>query len=256
MASLIRKRPLLTFFVLAYVFSWLMIALIPVSFAFALLALFGPALAAVIVSYLTEGSGGVGSLFAQLKIWRVGAVPYVLAIGVPLLVAVGAQVIHAIAFGGQIGVPSGTELPLIAVLAVLVIGEEIGWRGFALPRLQQKFSSVFTSLILGVAWAAWHLANGTIPGLQHYWTGFPAFLLFVVGQTFFFTWLWNRSGGSLLLAWLLHASINVSLALFSFGDQVQQWWLGGAIFGVLAVLRVLAPGAAWYPAAREPQSSA
>jgi membrane protease YdiL (CAAX protease family) len=136
MTSLIRSHPLFVYFFIAYVCSWTLVALVPVSFAFALLALFGPSFAAVLVTSVTGGRRGLAALFQRLTIWRVGVVWYVLAIGVPLLVAVIAQLAHAVLVGGPIGMSVGTPLPLMIILALLVVGEEIGWRGFALPRLQ------------------------------------------------------------------------------------------------------------------------
>ena len=224
------------YFVIAYTASWATVALIPVSFVFALVALFGPALAASLVTAATEGRPGVRKLLSRLTVWRIGIVPYALAIGVPLVIAVTTQVVHSIIVGGTLGVTSGTLLPLTAILALLVVGEEIGWRGFALPRLLTRFGGLAASLILGTLWAGWHPANATIPGWQSYWYGFPAFLVFVVGQTVFFTWLWNRTLGSLLLMCILHAMVNVSRRLFFVGDQVEQWWLYGAGYAVLAVV--------------------
>ena len=216
---------------------------IPVSFIFALLALFGPALAAVLVTSVADGRRGVADLLRRITIWRVGLVWYVLAIGVPVCVAVVAQVTHALLVGGQIGMRISTPPPLMVVLALLVIGEEIGWRGFALPRLQDRFTSLTASLILGSLWACWHLANATIPGLESYWSNFPSFLFFVLGQTIFFTWMWNRTAGSLLLMWILHAAVNTSVSLFFVGDQAQEWWFaGGALAAVaIVVLRVDGP---------------
>jgi membrane protease YdiL (CAAX protease family) len=242
MKWLIMKYPLAVYFGLAYAFSWAMVALIPVSFVFALLALFGPALAAIIVTAATDGRRGVVEQLRQLTIWRVGVVAYALVIGVPLVIAVTAQVVHSIVFGGAIGITAGTSIPLTVMLAVLVVGEEIGWRGFALPRLVARFGGLGASLVLGTLWAGWHLANATIPGLESYWYGFPAFLCFVVGQTIFFTWLWNRTGGSLLLMWILHAMVNVSGSVFFVGDQVQQWWLSGAGYALVAVILVVLYG--------------
>jgi membrane protease YdiL (CAAX protease family) len=153
MHSFVRTHPLMTYFVLAYVLSWTMVALIGLSFVFALAALFGPALAAVLVTAASDGRRGVVDLFRRLTIWRVSLAWYVLAIGVPLLVAVVAQVVNARTFGGPIGMTVNTPLPLTAILALLVVGEEIGWRGFALPRLQARYSGLTASLILGAVWA-------------------------------------------------------------------------------------------------------
>jgi len=242
MTSFIRAHALVVYFVLAYVLSWTMVALVPVSFIFALLALFGPALAAVLVTSVTDGRQGVAHLFRRLTLWRVGLVWYVLAIGIPLLVAVVAQVAHALVFGGPTGMSVSTPLPLTLMLALLVIGEEIGWRGFALPRLQDQYNGLAASLILGSVWACWHLANATIPGLESYWSSLPAFLFFVLCQTIFFTWLFNRTAGSLLLAWILHAAVNTSISLFFVGDQAQEWWFAGGALAVVAIVVLIVDG--------------
>ena len=242
MTTFIRDHALLVYFVLAYLFSWTMVALIPVSFVFALLALFGPALAAILVTSVSDGRRGLHDLFRRLTIWRVGVVWYALAIGVPLLVAMFAQAAHALVVGGPIGMSASTPLPLMLILALLVVGEEIGWRGFALPRLQHRYNGLAASLILGTVWACWHLANATIPGLEAYRSSFPAFLFFVLGQTIFFTWMWNRTAGSLLLVWILHAMVNTSINLFFVGDQAQEWWFAGAALAVVAMVVLLADG--------------
>ena len=120
-----------------------------------------------------------------------------------------------------------------------MVGEEIGWRGFALPHLQARFGGLGASLILGLLWTAWHLINATIPGLERYWYAFPAFALFVIAQTILFTWIANHTRASVLLAWLFHAAINVAGSRFAIGDPVRQWWLSAALFGI-AALAVLA----------------
>ncbi len=97
-------------------------------------------------------------------------------------------------------------------------------------------------MILGVLWAGWHLANATIPGLQYYLYGFPAFLFFVVAQTVLFTWLFNHTRTSMLLAWIFHAWINISNSLFFVGDQMTQWWLVGTGFALVAIVVLLVEG--------------
>jgi membrane protease YdiL (CAAX protease family) len=128
------------------------------------------------------------------------------------------------------------------ILAVLVIGEEIGWRGFALPRLQSRHNNLTASLILGVLWAAWHLPNALIPGLDYYFYAFPAFLIWVVAMTVLFTWLAIHTQGSVLIAWIFHASINTTLAIIFIGDTVRQWWLSAAVYAVAALIIVIVNG--------------
>ena len=173
--------------------------------------------------------------------WRAGWVWYGVAIGLPVALAVAVQALHVMLGGALVSGP-GDPLALIAILALLVVGEEIGWRGFALPRLQARLGGLGASVVLGVLWAAWHLANTTIPGLERYWDAFPAFALFVVAQTVLFTWIANRTHGSVLLAWLFHAAINVAGSRFAIGDPVQQWWLSAAVFGAVALVVLVVEG--------------
>lgn len=240
--SFVKRHALTTYFVLAYAFSWAMVALVPVSFAFALLALFGPALAAIIVTGVTVGRAAVVALLRRAVQWRVNWVWYVVAIGLPFVVAGAALVIHSLWTGAPIAISTGTPIPLLIILAVLVIGEEIGWRGFALPHLQLRYNSLVASLILGVFWAGWHLANATIPGLEYYLYDFPAFLFFVLAQSVLFAWIVNHARGSVLLAWIFHASINISNSLFYLGDQLTQWLLVGAGFALVALIVTLVEG--------------
>jgi uncharacterized protein len=243
--AFLKRHPLVTFFVVAYAITWALVPLVSVSFAFPVLGLFGPALSAIVVTAITEGTSGVKALLGRVIHWRVGWPWYVVAAGLPFVLMLAVLGLHRL-LGGTVAAGPGDPPALIAMLALLVVGEEIGWRGFALPRLQVRFGGLGASLILGAVWAAWHLVNATIPGLERYWYAFPAFALFVIAQTVLFTWIANHSRGSVLLAWLFHAAINVAGSRLAFGDGVRQWWLSAAVFGVVAliVLVVLGPNLA------------
>jgi membrane protease YdiL (CAAX protease family) len=154
------------------------------------------------------------------------------------LVVLGAHLLLGGSFTFQFGDVAVASL----VLAVLVVGEEIGWRGYALPRMQARFGSLSAAVLLGALWAAWHLVNVLIPGLEYYGYAFPAFLIYVVSLSVLFAWIANGTGGSLLVAWLFHASVNLSGAIFSIGDQARYLWLGGIAFGVTALIVVLLTG--------------
>jgi uncharacterized protein len=234
MTALIKRNPLVTYFILAYAFAWILVLLATkISLGFAFLALFGPAAAALIVTGVTEGRSGIKHLLAKVVQWRVGWIWYVVAIGLPFVLA---AIVWWLA-----GMPSRTlqSISLTLILAALVIGEELGWRGFALPRLQERFSPLVSSLILGTLWAAWHLPNALIPGLSYYVSAFPQFLIYVVAMGVLFTWLFNNTRGSVLLAWVFHAAINASGAFFAIGDNVRQWVLSGIVYGVVAILVVM-----------------
>ena len=240
--AFVKRRPLIAFFVLAYAITWALVPLVSISFAFPVLGLFGPALAAIAVTATTEGGSGVKALLSCVVRWRVGWLWYVVAIGLPIALGLAGIGLHRLV-GGETSSGPGDPLVLIGILALLVVGEEIGWRGFALPRLQARVGALGASLILGVLWAAWHLANTAIPGLERYGYGFGAFALFVVAQTVLFTWIANHTRGSVLLAWLFHAAINVAGSQFAIGDPVRQWWLSGAVFGVAALVVLVFQGA-------------
>jgi len=89
-------------------------------------------------------------------------------------------------------------------------GEEIGWRGYALPRLMERFGFGGAGVLLGVIWAVWHLPLFFIPGGDTYGQSFPLYLLQVTALCVAMTWLYVHTNGSLLLAMLMHSAVNQS----------------------------------------------
>ena len=239
--AFVNRYSLIIFFVLAFALTWPLVPLASVSLALPVLGLFGPALAAIVVTAITEGRPGVKTLLGRVVQWRAGWRWYAIALGLPIAAALAVLEIHKL-MGGVVPRGEGDPPALIATLALLVVGEELGWRGFALPRLQARLGGLGASLVLGGLWAAWHLANSTIPGLERYLYDFPAFLLYVIAQTILFTWLANYTRGSVLLAWLFHAAINTSGSLFAIGDPVRAWWLSAAVFGIVALMVLVVEG--------------
>ena len=243
LASFIKRHPLVAYFILAYALAWMLIPLVvSVSVAFGLLALFGPAIAAIIVTGVVEGRSGVKQLLRRAVQGRAGLKWIAIAAGLPLLVSATVVVLNAVLLGKPIAIVPNEAPVFTLIIGLLVIGEEIGWRGFALPRLQERFNSLTASLILGGLWAAWHLPNAFIPGLGFYLTAFPVFLVYVVSMTVLFTWLANCTRGSVWIAWLFHAAINVSGGFLFIGDNERQMWLGTIVFAAAALIVVLVHG--------------
>src|SRR5262245_49328835 len=191
-----RKRPLLSFFVLTFAITWGLGACFAL-FPDRLVALFGPisntnplfyvavyapSLSALIVTAYADGIGGLRQLLSRLLRWRVSILWYfIVLLGMPALM-VGSAVLTAWFSGEHFDFTKGhKELALYFVLLSLVrdpgpLGEELGWRGFALPRLLQRHSALTASLILGLIWGIWHLPAFFLSGLPQNQLSLPAFL--------------------------------------------------------------------------------
>ena len=194
---------------------------------------FAPSLMAVTLIGVSEGRRGLREVARRMLIWRVGVGWYMLVLAVP-----AAIVLAAIQVGWVFGTAapdfanppirmllavSETAVPLWVLLLPIFLqqlvfgsamGEEMGWRGYALPRLQARHSALRASLLLGTIWGLWH-----VPRLWVQYEG-PAglpFVWFVLGSVLgtvataiMFTWVWNSTRGSLLLVLLFHAAYSVS----------------------------------------------
>ena len=229
---LLARHPLLAYFVLAFACSWLItlpallsqngFGLLPFAVPFApfqTLGAFGPLLAAFVVTAAADGRAGINHLLRRIVRWRVGVGWYLLALGGYLLFdpLVGLIVPTTGAVGAFLEKwPLLFTLYLPALLTsdlLNAIGEETGWSGFALPRLQTKFGPLLGATILGVVWSAWHLpAFFVVAGLGPFSPiGFVIFVLLTTFTRILWTWVYNRTGGSVLIASLLHAASNANL---------------------------------------------
>jgi membrane protease YdiL (CAAX protease family) len=227
----LRCHPLAAFFVLVYAISWglslfaargvLPFAVPPVvALAGGLLYHFGPALAGIAVAAALAGRAGVKGLLRPLGRWRVGIGWYLFIALYPLVLRLTAVGLGRI-FGGpapvlfdshSLGLPAGNPLALalpvfLSTLILTGVAEEIGWRGFALPRLQDRFSALVSSLILAALWAPWHYNPLNYPGIR---AVIPWHIPAVLAMTILMTWVYDNTGGSLLIAVLFHAFSNFS----------------------------------------------
>jgi membrane protease YdiL (CAAX protease family) len=219
------KGSVALFFILAYIYTWtlhLAILLLGLTFTFDitspsmllyLVGILGPLASAIFVTARSEGMAGVKKLLKSALRWRFNPVWYIFAIFViaSLMFADIAFHIKAIPTPSQwIGFP----LLLIAGQLWVVIGEEYGWRGFALPRLQNLIGSLGASLALGFLWASWHLPMFFIPGSPQYTDSFfymfPIYVLIVTFWSIIMTMLYNRANGSVLVCMIFHASLNIA----------------------------------------------
>ncbi len=221
-----KKRPLLTFFLIAFGLSWGLgwaysalpiqtrgrIGEVTETHPLYYLATYTPAISAVIVLAVTQGRAGLGAYFRRFLHWRVGWRWYaVVFLGVPSLsllallinLAAGDR-LPPLTFGNWIN-----YIPIMAFLLTLSPVEELGWRGYALPHLQTRFSAFTSSLILGGLWGLWRLPAYDISGLTENLTEFLLFFLTTIFYSILMTWVYNNTGGSLPLAIFFRWMTNI-----------------------------------------------
>lgn len=247
MKEFLRQHPLPIFFLLAFAGFWAFLALNRVPqfhFWAPFLGVFAPAVAALSMTGADEGETGVRQLLSKLGAWRVPPQWYVVAIGLPLaqaLLAIGL----AAAFHKYKGISIEAMRPVLPatwVFFLFAAGEELGWRGYALPRLFVRWRALYASLILGALHSAWHWPlilpshglMGDLPLLP--WTAA------VVTEAIVFTWLYLGTRGSVLLVVLYHGMVNACMLLFNAIDAGWMPWIKSGICIVTGAVLLLASG--------------
>ncbi len=255
MKVLLKNHPVASFYVLAFLFSWL--GWVPqalqargmfpfdhpaLTILFTLLGGGGPTFAAIILMLILKGKSGPGELFAALGNFRAGWAWYLVAfLGMPLITAV------ALSAGWLFGQPlpdfAGfawvSILPMFIGMAIWNVWEEIGWRGFALPRLQEKHSALITSIVMSILWTLWHLPLLLNPSNPMSGLALGGEFLFSFGLTVIYTWLYNNTQGSLFFVTVFHAMSNtVAAVLLDRGVFVSSYL---AVVGVTFAAGVIIP---------------
>lgn len=238
MRAFLKQHRLAAFFVLAFALSWYPWILALLRGRTSGPNPLGPLVAAIIVTAIACGRGGLREFFSRLVRWRVGARWYAIIFATPVLICLVAVTLTlCFVSRGQMGALSierMREVPerFLFILLFIGLGEEPGWRGFALPQLQTRHSPLRASLILAPLWTLWHLP---LIGNEFPWPIVAPFILSVFGATFMLTWIFNRTRGSVLAPMLFHATVNTVGAglifpLFSGGTLVLLWWIYGAVW--------------------------
>src|SRR5215204_6873384 len=224
--SLVRRHPLITFFVLAYALTWILESPLVFlgdsvsdtqSLVLVILASNVPSALGIVLTAIVLGRGALRKLLGQLLIWRVDVRWYLVMILGPVALAGGAVALNTLLGGPALSL----GMPLLGVAFFLAfsifpgsaLGEEIGWRGYALPRLQARRSALSASLIIGPIWALWHLPLWLTGDPVRTPTLYAAFVVSVIALSVILTWVYNSTGGSLLMVVLLHATYNLPMTL-------------------------------------------
>jgi membrane protease YdiL (CAAX protease family) len=180
------------------------------------LGTFAPAVVALWLTARADGRAGTHALLRRVFLGQVGAQWYAFAIGYMIAIKLTVALAHRVITGAW---PRfGAEAWYVIVVAIAIstpvqAGEEIGWRGYALPRLAARFGFARSSVLLGVIWALWHLPLFFVPGIDMYGQSFTTWALGVTALSVAFTWLYAHTKGSLLLVMLMHSAVNQTLGI-------------------------------------------
>jgi membrane protease YdiL (CAAX protease family) len=210
------------FFVLTYAVTWTFFISVaaaaiptrrPLGALMVLLGAFAPSLVALWLTARAEGGTGIRALLGRVLQWRVGAQWYLFAVGYIPAIKLTVALVHRVATGAwpRFGTEPWYVIPVaIAFSTPFQAGEEIGWRGYALPRLAARFGLARASVLLGLIWACWHLPQFFIPEVDTYGQSFFVYVLQVTALAVAMAWLYAHTNGSLLLVMLMHAAVNNS----------------------------------------------
>jgi membrane protease YdiL (CAAX protease family) len=247
-------RALVAFFALAYALSWSWA--IPLAAAHLVVrrgegwpthypSLLGPAIAAVVITAWTMGRPGVRDLLARMARWRVplrwwlAALSPAAFLGLALtaMAAAGKPLPSVADFGRFSGTPAiGLVGVLLLITFVGALGEETGWRGYALPQLQRRFSPLTSSLIIAVLWFGWHLPQFFVIATYRDFgpVQYVGMFLGLTCGAVVLTWLYNRSGGSILLVIVWHGLYN-----FVSGTQAATGLLAAVVSTLVMIQGVV-----------------
>ncbi|HEX7963985.1 MAG TPA: type II CAAX endopeptidase family protein [Candidatus Saccharimonadales bacterium] len=212
---------------------------------------YASSLAAILTAWLVRGAGGLGPLLRQVLVWRVSLGWYALALLMPLALVFAAVFLYVLGggkvSGAWLAVPASGDIGgMIGPLIAGALGEEIGWRGFAQRLLQQRFTVLTASLLVGLFWATWHLWPIIAPGGHVHATSLEVFETYarLIATAVLYGWIFARTK-SVLLPMLAHAGHNIAV------DLVPSALLNGTavpllitiLYGAVAIAVIVArPG--------------
>jgi len=245
----VSRHEVALYLVLAYAISWSIWPLVLLNPESSPLVPFGPGLAAVLVAFMAGGRRELMELLRQLGRWRVNAGWYGIALGLPLAITAAALGAAAATAGAQVPRWEPSDVLQVAgtlLVTVVIVGlfEELGWRGFLLPRLQRERDALWAALLVGLAWLPWHLPElVSDPGQRP----LAQFVIYVLAQSVLLAWLYNSTQASLPIVILFHAAFN-SFAKFFLSEldgsaKTVAWWTLAALTALAAVAVVRYAGA-------------
>lgn len=252
----LKKHEIIVYLIMTFLFTWIfwIIAFTSSSSSlngfFRITGSFMPSIMSIIFTGYYNGSNGIKKLFKKFTIWKVNPLFYVfvfsytaMSIYIPSFICSIIGINYKICINNHI---SSFQLTspltiLICFFAVMIfggpVGEELGWRGFLLPKLQKKVNPLISSIILGIIWTCWHIPMFYfhVPG---YDISFISYLLETIWLTILFTWLYNNTKGSLLIIILYHSIDNFVMAI-CFNDFMTHFNIYSITFWIIRLIVLL-----------------
>lgn len=212
---------------------------------------FGPSVAALVVVVGFGSRKDRRDWLARSLNWRIGWRWFALAFLAPPVLMLSALAIHAVSGGALPMMPAFDNMPMIIAnfgLVLLIggpLGEEFGWRGYAMPALTARMNWRAASLIIGLLWGLWHLPLFQTVGTVQSQMPMAVFMLNILAGSVLFGWLWNRTGGSVLPAMVLHTSLNGWAGILIFAPSAtttgQPFGIVTGLMTIIAVALLVTP---------------
>lgn len=235
----IKRSPLIAYFVFVFGIEWLLF--------FALSEYLPPMIALLIGSWLpniigvfitgtASGRKGLREMFSKIMLWRIHFKWYLIATILPILLTFLSIWLYELMGNVAPVYAPGGQIPLILVISIFTgaMGEELGWRGTALPRLQARRNALTSSLVLGILWGLYHLPSFLMSGLPLEDAPLIPFMLCALGLTFLVTWSFNHTRGSLIIVFLYHFAFNFMLNATGVTNDPALLWILGVVSIVVA----------------------
>ena len=206
---------------------------------FAILSVFTPSIVALIMTARTKGKRGLHDLFIGQTLRKIGPGWLLLSVlGMPALATLAVLISLRLDLS-DLALRTTQLMPQFAVIALIAIGEEYGWRGFLLPRLLERYSLLKSSLVSGLIWGVWHYPAYLIGTGVPQEMEFAVFLLWVLLGTFFISWIYQRTR-SVLTSILAHMGANAAFnylpLLPEFTGSMETFWVFLVLLAVLMAL--------------------
>lgn len=271
-SAFIRRNPLISMYIIMFILAWSImipqalysqgILSAPLPGIFEVLTGWAPGIAAILVSAILAGRAGVRGLMGRFLIWKVGVRWYIVGVFLLAAIILGGIGLH-IVFGGAVPVIPAAGTPLwqialiflvLVLLGVLLNTEEIAWRGFALPRLQTRYGALLAAILITIPEVTLHLPLFWVEDSFIRSVGLEWFSAFSVAAVFIYTYVFNRTRGSLIIVTLLHASQNAWSNLLSDNSPRPFYFTVALVWVIALALLVMTKGRLGYDAEMEKEN--